>query len=198
MSNNCSTPLELDELLAYRFGELDPAQSERVEQHYFSCGACSQRLEALERLGQGLTHAVRGGMISATVTSSLLDRGRRDGLRVRSYRVGPGEQVACTSAPSDDFVAIHLALDVDASSAVDVAVEWTDLERGLHESRYVDDVARDPQSGEVVLLFAARQIRDYPRSQWCMRAIVRNTSGEQRIGPYTLNHTPWDQLEPGT
>lgn len=197
MSNNCNTPLELDELLAYRFGELDPARSERVEQHYFSCGACSQRLEVLERLGQELTRAVRGGMISAAVTPSLLDRCRRDGLRIRSYLVEAGEQVACTSAPSDDFVAIHLALDVDASAAVDVAVEWIDLERGLHESRYVDDVARNPHSREVVLLFAARQIRAFPRSQWHMQAIVRNTSGEQRIGPYTLNHTPWDQLEPG-
>lgn len=197
MSENCNTPLELDELLAYRYGELDPVQSERVEQHYFSCDACSRRLAALERLSQGINQAVRGGMISATVTPSLLGRSRRDGLRVRSYRVGPGEEVACTAAPSDDFVAIHLTLDADASAAVDVAVDWTDLERDLHESRYVADVARDPESREVVLLFAARQVREFPRSQWRMRAIVRSTSGEQRIGPYTLNHTPWDQLERG-
>jgi len=197
MSTNCNAPIELDDLLAYRFGELDPAQSERVEQHYFSCDACSRRLEALERLGQWLTQAVRDGIISATVTPALLERVRRDGLRVRSYRVGAGEQVACTCAPTDDFVALHLILDVAASAAVDVAVAWTDLERGLDESRTVQDVARDPSSREVVLLFAARQIREFPRSHWRMQAIVRDTSGERRIGPYTLNHTPWDQLESG-
>lgn len=196
MSENCAEPLGLEVLLAYRLGELEPAHSERVEEHYFSCAACSARLEALERLGQGVIEAVRSGLVSAAVTSRLLERGIREGLKVRSYRLRPGEQVACTAAPDDDFLALHLAVNVGPEAAVDVAVEWTELESGVANSRYLADVAVDRVANEVVLLSAGRQIREVPKSRWHMQAIVRGASGEQRFGPYTLNHTPWEQLEP--
>lgn len=194
MTENCKTPLGLDELLQYRFGELDSASSERVEEHYFRCAACTRRLASLERLGDRVIEAVRGGSIAAAVTSSLVERGLRDGLKVRSYHLGPGEQIACTAAPDDDFVALHLAVNVGQVTAVDVAVEWTDVETGVANSNYVSDVAVDQVAHEVVLLTPGRQIREVPRSHWRMEAIVRGTSGEQRLGPYVLNHTPWEQL----
>lgn len=194
MTRPCAEPLSLGELLAYYLGELDDERQSGVEKHYFGCEACSRRLEAVARLALGVTAVVREGKVSSSVTSELVRRGVERGLRVRSYQLQAGEQVACTAAPSDDFVAIRLGLDADPASSVDVEVEWVALDTREVESRRVSDVCYDRQAGEIVLLFAGDQVRQFPKSRWTMDAVVRSPSGSRRVGPYTLNHTPWEQL----
>jgi len=200
MSNACSTPLSVETLVAYWFGELDEAKATGVEQHYFACPACTARLEGITRLGDAVIELVRHGGVSASVTRKLVDVGIARGLRVRTYRVEPGQAVACTAAPDDDFIALSLvmpasAIDaVDAHGSIDVAVAWTELASGVQNHRTVSDVSFDRREGELVFLSAGREIRALPKSQWQWTAVLRSPSGEIRLGPYTLDHTPWDQL----
>ncbi|MFW6051364.1 MAG: zf-HC2 domain-containing protein [Myxococcota bacterium] len=197
MTSVCAQPIPLEELIAYQLGELAGADEARVEEHYFECAHCTARLESVAQLRQGVAEVVRRGMVSSSVTADLIDHGVRNGLRIRSYRVDPGQQVACTAAPTDDFVAIRLGLDLDRPGAVDIVVEGTAVESGATETRLLSEATFDPRVGEVLLLFSGEQVRQFPRSRWTMQAVVHEPSGERRVGPYTLDHTPWDQLGKG-
>lgn len=194
MNQDCNAPIPLDDLIGYHLGDLPEEKAEAIEEHYFACASCTSRLETVVRLGAGIVEVVRRGAVSASVTADLVARGIEKGLEVRSYHVAAGQQVACTVAPTDDFVAIRLGLDIERADAVDVAVQWTSLESQLTEERLIPDVSFDRSAGEVVLLFAGAQVREFPRSQWRMEAVVRDSGEESRLGPFTLNHTPWEQL----
>lgn len=197
MNDACGTPLSVETLVAYWLGELSGAEAAQVEQHYFACARCSGRLEGITRLGDGVVELVRRGRVSASVTQKLVELGVARGLRVRRYRVEPGQEVACTAAPSDDFVALHLVVPgalLGDDDVVDVAVEWTAIESGVRQKHTLTDITYDRAAGELVLLSAGRDIREFPKSEWHWTAVLRGASGETRLGPYTLNHTPWDQL----
>lgn len=201
MTTPCPTPLSLASLLAYERGELEPLEEGRVEAHYFACQSCSDRLESLVHLGEAIAALVRKGAVTASVTEALLRRGEALGLRIRHYRVAPGAEVACTAAPDDDFVAIHLELPSEQQALAeadaerfDVAVRWTALDTGTVEDRVIDELAVDRKGSQIVLLFAGDQVREFPRSQWRMHIRADATGGAYQLGPYTLNHTPWDAL----
>lgn len=194
--SDCAALLPLDDLIDYHLGALGPDREAAVEDHYFACAACTARLEIVVQLGTGIVEAVRAGRIFASVTHALLARGASRGLKVRSYRVGAGEQVACTADPTDDFVAIRLGLDVERAEHIDIEVEWTAIESGATGERMLADVALDRTAREVVLLFPGDEIRGFPRSEWRMQAVLRDPAGETRRGPFVLQHTPWAELQP--
>lgn len=185
-----STPLE--ELVAYLAGE---PVDESFEEHLFECAVCARRLEVIQELRRGVVDLVRRGCVTAAVTGTLIDRAESDGVRIRSYRVSPNETVACTAAPEDDFVLIRLAVPEasDAESA-DLVSNVTNLDDGTAWSRKAEGLVVDRSAGEIAFLFSGRQIRSVPRSRWTMEARVRGHSGERRLGPYTLEHTPWARL----
>jgi hypothetical protein len=190
----CTAPLSWPELVAYDRGELSDADAERMEAHYFACARCTSRLEAIPRIGAGIVELIRAGAISSSVTSDVVARASSQGLTLRSYRLAPGEQVACTAAPGDDFVVIRLAIDLDPAESVDVAAEITHVDSGARRTQLTEDVAFDSSSRELVFLFAGDVVRSLPRTRWDMEAHVRGPGGERRIGPYTLDHTPWELL----
>lgn len=195
MKLDCIAPIPLAELIAYDRGELDEAREADIEAHYFDCAACTLRLQSIADLAAGIVDLVRHAMVSASVTADFVARSVDAGLRIRTYRLGPGEQRACTAAPDDDFVAIRLGLELETATNVDIAVEWTAVETGATDTRSYDEVTHDRGTNEVILLFAAAQVREFPRSQWRMSAVIHEADGERRVGPYTLNHTPWEQLQ---
>lgn len=198
MTDVCAGPLSLEELIAYVLEqppELGEADRERIESHYFACPSCTRRLETVMQLRQGIVDVVSRGRVSASVTPELVARGTAGGLRVRNYTVHPGQSVACTAAPDDDFVAIRLGLDAPEAETVDVAVRWLSLDDGATDDRQLSEVTFDPRTGEIVLLFSGAEVWQYPKSRWTMDAVVRDASGERRVGPYVLEHTPWERLE---
>jgi hypothetical protein len=194
MSEPCLQPLSLEELVDYERGELTPAASDRIEEHFFACGNCARRLETISRVGAGVADLVREGRLSASVTVQLLDDARERGVRLRSYRLAPGESVACTAGPTDDFVVIRLVVDVEEGESVDVASEVQNLETGEGWSQTTEDVAVDRRGGELVYAFAGDRVRSLPRTRWTMRAQVHGPRGDRQLGPYILDHTPWKQL----
>ena len=130
-------------------------------------------------------------------TATALSAAAASGPALREYRIAPGQSVACTAAPEDDYVVVRLALDAGPSDEVDVETEMTPRGAAPQES-LLANVAIDRARGDVVYMFSADYVRGLPRSRWVMFARVRAGSGERRLGPYVMEHTPWDELPEGS
>jgi anti-sigma factor RsiW len=195
--HDCEAPASLVDLLAYQQGELTPEAEQRFEEHFFGCEYCVRRLEAVERLGAGVVALVRSGRITSGATAALLSRAVGQGVRVRDYRLVPGEPAACTIAPTDDFVAVRLAGVFGDLGRVDVAVESIDLDTGQVAERLVENVAVDHQRGEIIVRYAGEMVRSQPRSMWTLQVRGRRGGVEEQLGTYILEHTPWEQLPAG-
>lgn len=180
----------LENLLAYRVGELSPAEDERVEEHYFACERCTARLESLARLRDDVAQLVRDGRVTACVTTELLDAAARDGVRIRVYDLSPGETVLCTIAPEDDFVAIRLRGEFEKIERIDLAVRALMRPTGERESRGAQALPVDAASGELVMLHSGHSIRGLPRSRF---ELELRAPDERLLASYALEHTPWDE-----
>lgn len=187
----CTAPLPLAALVDYDAGDLPDLEAARVEEHFFACAACTERLAAIRRLGAGIAGLVRSGGVTASVTSELVERARAHGLVLRSYRVAPGETVACTASPDDDFVVIRLGVDTTPDETVDLETTITLVESGGTDRIVSRDVTVDRERREIVILNAGDRVRAMPRSRWSIEARVAGPGGERRLGPYVLDHAPW-------
>lgn len=193
-AHTCSSRASLADLVDYHRGELSDEAAARVEDAYFSCGACASLLAWITSLDDRITSLVRSGALTSGVTGALLDRAVRDGVRLRSYRLAPGTQVACTAAPDDDFVVVRLATSAEAGDSVTLRTEAALLDTGTQSSHTTEDVPIDRTTGEIIVAYSGDWIRSVPRSRWTVHATIRGLSGERSEGPYVLDHTPWHEL----
>jgi hypothetical protein len=193
MSETCQA-LTLAELILYERRELEPAEIELVEEPSFACADCTKRLEFVVRLGRSVDDLVRHGLVSASVTAELVATAEEQGVRLRTYRMSPGQQVACTASPSDDLVVIRLGMVVDESESVDIAFHTTYIDTGETESRIAENVSVDRSSGEAIYVYSGDLVRSLPRIRSSMRALIRKAESTRELGPYVLDHTPWNQL----
>lgn len=185
----------LADLVAYSRRELPPHEEALVEEHFFACERCARALESIERLRAGTVSLVRAGRVAASASASLAARAEGEGVRVRTYRLARGEQVACTASPEDDLVVIRLAGDFGGLERVDLSLEATDLATGARETRRVEDVAVDHVAGEIVLLYPGELVRGIPRS--LLRYEVYSGDAARLLGTYRLDHTPWAERAGG-
>jgi hypothetical protein len=190
----CAAPIPLEDLIAWERGDLGSQASDRIEEHVFGCARCTRRLEGVAALASGIRELVGAGALPSAVTGEVVERAATQGLRLRTYRLSPGDSVACTAGPDDDFVVVRLEVQVEAGESVDLVAQVADLESGGRDTRLTEDVPVDPASGEVVYLYPGDVIRSLPRTLWSVTARVRGPKGEREQGPYTLDHTPWGQL----
>jgi hypothetical protein len=194
MNDTCVQPLPIADLIDYSLGELEPPQESAVEEHLFSCETCTRALEAVVRLGTDIARAVSTGQTIAPVSEALVRRAAARGAQIRQYNLAPGDAVACTAAPGDTFVTLRLSVPLDGVSGVAVETAFEDLASGQRSSHRLDDVPVDAIARQVVLLFPGRTIRAYPRSRWTMHLDAVKDGTDVRLGPYMLDHTPWEQL----
>jgi hypothetical protein len=197
LTPRCAAPIRLEDLVAWERGELEAEASDGIEEHVFGCAECTRRLEGVTALAAGIREVVAAGGLPAAVTGELVDRAEARGLRLRTYRLAPGESVACTAGPDDDFVVVRFGVEVEAGESVDLVAQVADLEAGGRDTRLTEDVPVDPATGEIVYLYPGEAIRALPRTLWSVTARVRGPEGERELGPYTLDHTPWEQLPDG-
>jgi hypothetical protein len=194
MKHTCTSPLSLEELLAYRSDELSDAQADRVEEVYFACAVCAKRLAWLEELTSEVRRLVRSGAVSAGITTALLESAKSNGLVFRTYALAPGTTVACTAAPEDDFILVRLAVPAATEGRVDLKTEMLDLDTGRQSEHFTADVPVDKTTGELLVAYSGGVIRSYPRSRWTVEAIVHGPEGKRTTGPYVLDHTPWNAV----
>ena len=173
---------ELEQLIAYWLGDVDD-----VEEHYFGCAQCAERLEWLAALSDGVRKTVRAGAFGMVVPSPFVEAMKRAGMRVREYHTDAGAPtVSCTFRADEDAVVSHVRAPLAGVKRVDMLQR---LELGGVEQEFrLEDVPFDPASGEVVFLPPVASLRREHRVR--VRLVAVEERGERALGEYTFAHTP--------
>jgi len=182
-------PGERAALADYLLGELPAEEERRLEEHLFSCEACTEALEDAHRIGAAVAAAARRGEVGAAVNAAYLERAARDGLTLRQYRIAEGETVLCKAGP-EDLVVVRLAGAFGGADELDVEVRFEDLEGGTAAPPFTRTVVADRQLDEIVMVFPGEVVRAYPRSLWTMTVRSEDAGGRRELGPFVMDHTP--------
>jgi hypothetical protein len=182
----CSRPVADALLLDWWTGDLAAGGRRRVEEHLLSCGVCSARADEIRALAEGVGALVREGALPLAVLPAVVERLRREGHRIREYRVSPGGGVQCTVGPDDDVVLSRLAADLRGVSRVDLVSRVDD---GPEER--LADFPFDANSGEVLFSPPADVLRARPAHVARFRLVAVGVEGERLLGEYTFDHRPW-------
>jgi hypothetical protein len=185
----CAHPVAFETLVAYWLGELAEAAEASIEEHLFGCAACTGQLEALAAVASGIRAVVRNGSVHAVVSGRFVEQMQRDGLRIREYRVGPGEAVACTIRADDDAVIGRLQVRLEGVQRVD-ALQSVDVGDGRVREWRVEDVPFDPHGGELLTLPSAAALKRMPAHTFRVRLVAVEEGGDRPVGDYTFAHTP--------
>jgi hypothetical protein len=185
----CKDPVNFEYLVAYWLAELPAAEEGRIEEHVFGCAHCAGRLEWVAGLAEGVRAAVRGGAIGLVVPAAFVEAMKGAGMRLREYRLEPGETVNCTIRADDDAVVSRIRAPLAGAGRVDLLQR---IEVGGAEQAEVrlEDVPFDPRSGEVLFLPPAAWLKKMPANTMRVRLVSLGEAGEARIGEYTFAHTP--------
>lgn len=194
MSIPCDAPIAFEALVAYHLRELSEADRERVEEHYFACGYCSERLEVLSQLQQGVHELAHRGQLLSFSTLAMVQRARARGILVREYRTDPGEHVNCTAGPEDDLLVTRYG---GLRGATSVDLHFRGQIRGTDQLIRMDyaDAPVDQQTGDLVLIAPGALNRSMPSLDIEVRLTVHAASGSHEAGPYYYHHRPWDTLD---
>jgi hypothetical protein len=179
----CDRPLSDATLLEWWTGELAPAEQREAERHLLSCPQCSGRASTMRQLVVGL---VREGAVATVVLPPVVDRLRREGRRIREYRVAAGAGVQCTVGPDDDVVLTRLVAALSGVTRLDVEIQVGDL-----PPQRLGDVPFEPAGGELLISFLTEELRAIPAQVQKLRLLAIEPVGERVLGEYTFNHTPW-------
>lgn len=175
---------DLEMLLAYELGELDPAREAALEEHYLGCEACSARLAEVQALASGIKAAFDAGHVAAVLTPGFVEHARARGVRVREYVLPLNGSVNCTVAAEDQLLVGRLSAPLADVERLDVLVS----DEGEHR---LEDVPFDAVAGEVVMVPGIAHIRGCPAHRQVVRLIaVDGGGGERTIGEYVFNHSP--------
>lgn len=173
---------DFDTLAGYWLAEVPG--DEELEEHLFACEHCTQRLEWLAALSDGVRAAVRAGRVGLFVSKRFVEALVQAGLRLREYRLDAGGSVNCTIRKDDHAVVSHIRAPLAGAKRVDAL--WS-VDAGREER--VVDVPFDPAAGEVLFLPAAAALKAMPSHTMQMRLIAVDDVGERPLGDYTFRHT---------
>lgn len=185
MTSKCNSPVDLETLLQYWLGELEPVHSDWIDEHILSCGHCSAMLAQLAGLSSGIGRLLRGGDMRFFVTLSFVDGLKQRGLRVREYVVAHNGSVNCAVSLADDFVVARLQAPLQGVTRLDV-VSVSSL--GGQPER-IEDVPFDAASGEVVVIPHLASLRQAPDHQHRIELIAREGDAERTLGHYVFFHS---------
>jgi len=191
VSGGCATPVTEEVFLDWWTGELGPAERKKVEKHLLACGECAARLQVAGAVADGVRALVREGRVPTVLSPAVVDRLRREGRRIREYRVAGGGSVQCTVAPDDDVLVTRLQLP--PAGAPRAGARRVDLVSCLDEGKEhrINDLPLDPAASELVLAPSMDFVRSLPACVFVYRLIEVRPEGERQLGEYTFHHTPW-------
>lgn len=116
--SSCARPLPFETLVAYWAGDLEPARSDEVEEHVFSCALCtkvSARIAAIAERYRAL--------IPPVVTRAMVDELRARGLHVEDNAVTPEVRSHVVFAQQDVFIHHLGGLSLEDAERVDVLAQ---------------------------------------------------------------------------
>jgi hypothetical protein len=176
--------LSPDDVAGYWTPDLTTEAAERIEAHVFACGACAQQLDAARGTIDGIRQAVRRGQFQAIVTDAVLNRLARDGTRLRTFTVAPGDVVPCAVWAGDQVIVTRMRGSFSDLPAVTVVTEVN----GEELSR-ITDVPVAADATELVAAFPADQLRQLPQATVRLRVFGAGGAADQAlVGEYTLEH----------
>jgi anti-sigma factor RsiW len=167
-------------LVDYWFGDLPPDEEAAFEEHLFGCGECTAKLGELVVLGEAAGTAFREGAVRAVISHPLYDAMKKEGLRLREYRVRPGTSVQCTIRQTDDFVVSRLEAPLAGVRRVDLLTP---------EGRF-EDVPFDAHAGDVLVIPPPAALKRSGAFNTYMRLFSVEDTGERMLGEYTFLHSP--------
>jgi hypothetical protein len=177
----CDRRVTDEALLAWWAGEDDA-----LDAHLFECAACTDRLEQLRAMTAGVSALARQGRISGLVSRALVNRLQRDGVRVRSYSIEPGEVVPCAIFPDDDLVVTALRADLSTMKKAAVTVVGPHSPEG-----HVEEFDVSPADTEVLWALPAAEGRTLPSTR--LHITLAALEPESHIvAEYFLEHTALD------
>jgi hypothetical protein len=182
-------PIGLEVLVAYWLGEATIVEAEEVEQHMFACAQCAGRLEWLAALSDGVRAAVAAGRVSVIVSPRFAVVMKEAGLRVREYRLGPGDTVSCTLRADEHAVVARVRAPLAGVRRLDALLR---LEVGgvEHSEMRIADVPFDETADELLFMPFAAPLRTMPSHTLHVRLVSVGEAGEAALGDYTFAHTP--------
>jgi anti-sigma factor RsiW len=183
-TTDCEHPISAADIVDYWAGELEPPDEERIEDHVFTCAACAATLADGEALASGVRRLVRSGTFHALVSETVLNRLARDGARVRTYVLSPGDVVPCAVWDDDEVVVTRLRGDW---SGVDIVSVVATLATGQELSR-TEGIAVRPGQHELIDAISAAWLRQLPATTVRLRVTTTLKGEEQLLGEYTLAH----------
>jgi hypothetical protein len=191
MIEPCATPLPLEDLVAYRCGDLEADAERAVEAHYFGCPSCAGTLTWLQALSDALATSLRKGLFDVVITTATVERLERAGAVLRQYDVHLAAPVACTSAPGEDMTIVKLHPPLRAGVPLTLDVEFLDRASG-QSFRQELPVFQDQRTGQIVLGLASELQRTlgHTRVTLTVRYGEAGHAGET-AGPFEMNHAPW-------
>ncbi len=190
MSDSPHIPLQ--QLIAYRFGELGAEEEAELEAHYFACDACTQTLSWLEHAGQAIVTAMRQGWFDVALTREAVERLEASGSVIRRYDLSPGDSVACTAAPGEDMTVVTLLPPLRPNQAVTVRARFVDPQSNA-PTQLDYPVIQDQKTGEIVLAFAGAGMRALGHMQVSLSVHFGDDASGETVGPFTMNHSPWSE-----
>lgn len=181
--------IQFEALVAYWLGDLPAAESDKAEEHFFVCARCAGRLEWLAALSDGVRAALHGGKVAMVASAAFVETMKRARMRLREYRLAPGETVSCTLASDDDAVVSRVRAPLGAAKRVDAL--WRVDVAGAPEAQVrLEDVPFDAASGEVLFMPSSALLRGMPAHTQRLQLIVVDEQGERALADYTFAHTP--------
>ena len=184
--NETRTPCpSFGELADYWTSDIAADDAEQIETHVFDCERCARMLAEADRLRAGIGRLARSGNVHAFVTDDILNRLARDGVRVRSYALGPGESVRCAVWADDDVLVARLRGNFTGVESVDADLRLESGEAWAHTT----DIPVPAGATELVMALPAAIVRTAPRSP--MRLTLRASDAsrsEQVVAEYVFDH----------
>ena len=172
----------LAHLIGYWLGDPD-GDALALEEHIFECAGCAGRLESIVRVDAGVADLVRRGRVRAVIPATLVAELEKNGLRLRHYRLAPGERVPCGIGPDDDFVVTQLEADFHGVERVDL------VRTGPGFQERLADVPIDRVAGRVIVASSGDAIRRLPDLVVELRLVDTTGGAEHTLGEYTLVHS---------
>jgi hypothetical protein len=185
MTATCNAPIPEGTLLDYWAHDLaDGEETERVEEHLFTCADCSGRLHQLAALGTGVAALVRQGRVSGILSRTILNRLQREGVHVRMFSLVPGETVPCAIFPGDDLVVAALRADFSGVDAVTLSVT------GPADSPFaqLENVPAPGPGGELLWVTPAAVVHEMPSMRLEITLASAGATGVE-LGRYVLEHS---------
>ena len=184
MTNEPCQRVALADLTDYAAGELSTAESSALEEHLFACAACSARAAEFDRLVRAIPPAVRSAEVTGFVTDAVLNRLSREGVRVRTYALSPGDVVPCAVWEDDEVMALRMRGDLRGSTEFTLSQRIAGNEV-VHATGQVAAGSR----GEIIYALPAAWVRELPVTEVEVLLTATEEGGAERpVGSYTLVH----------